>query len=108
MDTTTEERSIIIAEDNDMFRSGRTSNFTITMGVWYHCDVAAVVQKVREFSEFSEDNDPYGEHDFGSFEDSGHKLFWKIDYYDGERQGYCDPLANECERVLTVMLAEEY
>jgi hypothetical protein len=27
-------------------------------------------------------NDPYGEHDFGSFELAGEKFFWKIDYYD--------------------------
>jgi len=28
------------------------------------------------------DNDPHGEHDFGSFELAGNKFFWKIDYYD--------------------------
>jgi hypothetical protein len=38
--------------------------------------------KVRDFVDFTEDNDPYGEHDFGSFTVSGVKIFWKIDYYD--------------------------
>ena len=34
------------------------------------------------FDDFNEDNDPHREHDFGSFELEGEKLFWKIDYYD--------------------------
>jgi subtilisin-like proprotein convertase family protein len=25
---------------------------------------------------------PYAEHDFGSFEEHGHKVYWKIDCYD--------------------------
>ena len=43
---------------------------------------AVVIRKLREFDHFTEDNDPYGEHDFGSFEHDGMKIFWKIDYYD--------------------------
>ena len=57
---------------------------------------------------FVESNDPYGEHDFGSLNWEGHKIFWKIDYYDPAFKGWCSPLQPECERVLTVMLAEEY
>ena len=34
------------------------------------------------FNDFTEENDPYGEHDFGSFELGGLKLFWKIDCYE--------------------------
>lgn len=108
MDTETIERSVIIAEDNDRFRNSNPAEFTITVGVWENCSVSEVVSKVRSFSEFSEDNDPYGEHDFGSFELDGNKLFWKIDYYDQNKSGFCDPLSNDCHRVLTVMLAEEY
>ena len=37
---------------------------------------------MRTFTDFTPDNDPYGEHDFGSFELANHKFFWKIDYYD--------------------------
>jgi hypothetical protein len=59
--------------------------------------------KVKEFSEFNEDNDPWGEHDFGSFfyesQELREKIFWKIDDYNGQ-EGY--------NLVLTVMLAEEY
>lgn len=30
----------------------------------------------------SEENDPHGEHDFGSFRYGGQLIYWKIDYYD--------------------------
>ena len=41
-----------------------------------------ILQCIRAFDEFTEDNDPYGEHDFGSLGAAGNKVFWKIDYYD--------------------------
>src|SRR5215471_18320618 len=68
------------------------------------------VQAVREFSDFTEANDPHGEHDFGSFELDGIKLFWKIDYYDLDLQyDSPDPADHAAtRRVLTIMLAEEY
>jgi hypothetical protein len=68
--------------------------------------------RVRAFADFSEDNDPYGERDFGAFDLGGvGKIFWKIDYYaDAEmRWGSEDPAdPAQCYRALTVMLAEEY
>jgi hypothetical protein len=68
------------------------------------------VKAVRHFSNFTEDNDPYGEHDFGSFELDGIKLFWKIDCYDQNLEyGSPDPAdADITRRVLTILLAEEY
>ena len=65
---------------------------------------------VKTFKHFTSDNDPHGEHDFGSFEVIGEKLFWKIDYYDADgRYGSEDPGDPEkTTRVLTIMLAEEY
>lgn len=71
-------------------------------------DVNEVFVRARDFTEFNEDNDPYGEHDFGSFTVSGVKIFWKIDYYDEDLKNWCDPLDPDCNRVLTFMLAEEY
>jgi hypothetical protein len=70
----------------------------------------AAMLKVREFSDFSADNDPYGEHDFGSFEVGDDKFFWKIDYYDAHMEhGSEDPSDMfKTTRVLTIMLAEEY
>jgi hypothetical protein len=37
---------------------------------------------IRNYADFTPDNDPYGEHDFGTFELTGERLFWKLDYYD--------------------------
>lgn len=72
---------------------------------------AAILERVRTFDEFTSQNDPYGEHDFGSFEHAGHSVFWKIDCYDrdGEEYGSPDPSnPSLTTRVLTVMLAGEY
>ncbi len=57
------------------------------------------LEKVRTFSEFSEDNNPHGENDFGAFELHGKKLFWKIDNYNGHEG---------INLLLTVMLRDEY
>lgn len=73
-------------------------------------DVANILSMVRGFNKFTPNNDPYGEHDFGSFDYKGDKIFWKIDYYDLNNQylsaNPADP--NITNRVLTIMLAEEY
>lgn len=72
--------------------------------------VALALQAIREFDDFSEDNDPYGEHDFGAVTVGGTRIFWKIDYYDQSLTSAAVDPASEtgCVRVLTVMLAEEY
>ncbi len=50
------------------------------------------IRRVATFSDFTEENDPHGEHDFGSFEVAGRKFFWKIDYYDAAMEfGSEDP-----------------
>jgi Protein of unknown function (DUF3768) len=69
-----------------------------------------VIQKVRDFAEFTADNDPHGEHDFGSFDHAGRKLFWKIDYYARDMDGGSEDPSNPAmtRRVLTIMFAEEY
>lgn len=69
-----------------------------------------IIAKVRAFENFSDDNDPHGEHDFGNFEYAGQKIFWKIDYYDAElTKGSEDPAdPNVTARVLTILLALEW
>ena len=72
--------------------------------------VQTVLQQLQTYDQFNQDNDPYGEHDFGVLEYEGEKLFWKIDYYDQNLEyGSEDPTdpAKTC-RVLTIMLASEY
>lgn len=72
-------------------------------------------EKIERFSDFNSKNDPYGEHDFGSFEYNGMTIFWKIDYFDrasylqNRPVGSSDPTnTGLTQRVLTIMLAEEY
>lgn len=100
-------RAARIAVRNDDFRHS-VANTVITPGVIALEDVLGLMRKVYEYKDFNEDNDPYGEHDFGSFDWHGERIFWKINYYNGEYQYWCDPLSPECERVMTIMLAEEY
>jgi len=72
--------------------------------------VAAALNRMRTFEEFTVDNDPHGEHDFGSFEVDGHKFFFKIDYYDRQMEGGSEDPSDPSvtTRVLTLMLASEY
>ena len=72
--------------------------------------VGAILGKVMSFEDFTPDNDPHGEHDFGAFEHAGKRIFWKIDYYDAAcENGSEDPAdASKTTRVLTIMLADEY
>lgn len=104
------ERQELIAVVNDMFRrdGNRVIRFVVTPGVRGFDDVPGLVKAVREFDAFDEGNDPYGEHDFGSLEWEGVKVFWKIDYYDWALEYGEDPLSPRCKRVLTIMLASEY
>ena len=71
---------------------------------------ARVLLAVQSFNNFTKDNDPHREHDFGNFELQGEKYFWKIDYFDPEvRFGSEDPADPEkTTRVLTLMRADEY
>lgn len=72
--------------------------------------LAALRAALAAFTDFSEDNDPYGEHDFGAFVLFGQSLFWKIDYYHPDHDTHAPVPSNIewCRRILTVMLAEEY
>jgi len=102
-----------IAELNDEFRVGRGSGrLFVTNGVIGHAGAGLndVLQAVRTFDTFNKDNDPYGEHDFGSLQWNGELLFWKIDYYDIDlHEGSPDPSdVDVTTRLLTVLLASEY
>lgn len=98
---------------NDAFRTTLTGGkVLLTAGVnALPSEVkATVIRRVRTFSEFNEENDPHGEHDFGNFSLVGQKFFFKIDYYDSNMEfGSEDPSdPSKTTRVLTIMLAQEY
>ena len=96
-----------LAQLNDTFRRSGLG-VMLTSGVQAIEDLNGLMQAVRSFDAFSENNDPHGEHDFGTISWMGQKVFWKIDYYDEALEYWEDPLSSTCHRVLTVMLAEEY
>lgn len=103
-----------IAKLNDKFRKGLPASGRVYLSTGVNAKGSAFVAKalarVIAFDDFNADNDPHGEHDFGSFELDGEKLFFKIDYYDLATQfGSEDPAdPKKTLRVLTIMLAEEY
>ena len=118
MSTTTTSK---IAELNDRFRKATGSSDpagislgkkVMTSGIQTVGLLATVeiAERVAAFDSFTEDNDPHGEHDFGSFDYEGRGIFWKIDYYDRDMElmspDPADPSVTT--RVLTVMLADEY
>ena len=112
-DDTTTRRDRIRAL-NDQFRTTGNGNgrVLITSGVQARGVIflLAVTEAVEQFSDFTPDNDPYGEHDFGAVTVAGQKVFWKIDYYDRDYTAASPDPTDETvtQRVLTIMLANEY
>jgi hypothetical protein len=102
-----------IRELNDIFRTTwLTGNVLMTSGVRSLAEVtqSRIAEAVQSFTAFTADNDPHGEHDFGSVTVDGYKVFWKIDYYELKMEYGSEDPANPLvtKRVLTIMLAEEY
>jgi Protein of unknown function (DUF3768) len=69
--------------------------------------VERIVKTIAVYDDFCHANDPHEEHDFGSFEADGQKIFFKIDLYEEPdvKGANGEPVVT---RVLTIMLAEEY
>ncbi len=102
-----------IATLNDNFRKTFTGGqVLLTAGIdsMSSEDKANIVSLVQNFDNFTPDNNPYSENDFGSFDYKDEKILWKIDYYDLNNQYMSENPANPdiTNRVLTIMLAEEY
>ena len=72
--------------------------------------VNMIFRAVASFTAFTPDNDPWGEHDCAVMEIEGHRIVWKIDYYDRSRTFHSPDAADPkvAVRVLTVMLSAEY
>ena len=103
--------TLAIRELNDAFRRSLTGGIVhLTRGIHDRPDHMGIVHRVRVFETFDADNDPYQEHDFGSFNWHDNTIFWKIDYYDLDLNSASpDPSDREVtRRVLTIMLASEY
>ena len=102
-----------IRDLNDIFRTSFIGGRVIqTAGISAlpETDQSKIREKVETFNDFTSDNDPHGEHDFGAFDHNGVRIFWKIDYYSKDLSvGSEDPAGpTQTTRVLTMMLASEY
>lgn len=102
-----------IRELNDAFRTtfaGGRVLMTSGVSELPLADQMMIQLMVRTFSDFTEGNDSYGEHDFGAFDHAGVQYFWKIDYYDQEcRYGSEEPADPAVTtRVLTILRGDEY
>jgi hypothetical protein len=107
------QRAGLIRDQNDAFRKDlRGGQLMLTRGVMEKTEGAIddLILAISDFDDFTEDNDPYGEHDFASLTWQGDLIFWKIDYYDLDlMNGSPDPSdVDVTKRVLTVMMAWEY
>ena len=111
-------KSTIIATQNDQFRHGDVSipgQIVVTQGLAAHVvetesDMPDLLTAVRAFDTFTEDNDPYGEHDFGKFTFQGAGCYWKIDLYNNTLDGGSEVPEDltQTHRVLTIMLTQDY
>ena len=72
--------------------------------------VERIVKTIAVFDDFCHANDPHEEHDFWSFEADGQTIYFKIDYFDRELSMHSPDPADPAitQRVITIMLAEEY
>jgi hypothetical protein len=72
--------------------------------------VQRIFRTIAVFDDFCHANDPHQEHDFGGIDAERHRILFKIDYYDKTMTVHSpdpsDPTVTE--RVITIMLAEEY
>lgn len=106
-------QDVRVADLNDEFRETLIGGRVVYTGGVHALGeekIAAVLEAVRTFDAFAEENDPYNEHDFGAFDVEGQRFFWKIDYYDMKFEYRSPDPADPTKtfRVLTVMLADEY
>ena len=102
-----------IRDLNDNLRvHGRGGRLMMTVGIQAlgAAKIRRIMEEIARFDKFTEDNDPYSEHDFGKVVVDGLKVLWKIDYYDKNLEfGSPDPSDPKLTtRVMTVMCSDEY
>ena len=111
-----------VAEHNDRFRTTWGTDPTILGRIVATQGVAALglgaglrmMLAVQAFADFTEDNDPFGMHDFGTIEIEADgrtvKVYWKIDLYDRDylygSEAPDDP--SQTRRLLTLLLPDEW
>jgi hypothetical protein len=100
-----------IRELNDQARQTLTGcRVLVTPGILELNATDLILTMVRRYTAFTPDNDPYTEHDFGSFRYADETIFWKFDYYDLDYTMHSPDAADPAvtARVLTILLGSEY
>jgi hypothetical protein len=102
-----------IRELNDQLRQKNVGGRIVITSGLNALGTAAVCQAlaaVANFDNFTDDNDPWGEHDCAIVTVSGRRVMFKVDYYDLELGSHSPDASDPAvtQRVMTVMLAEEY
>ena len=98
--------------NDELRRFGRGGRIMITPGIQELGDgaVPRVLTAVAAFDAFTNDNDPYGEHECAILAVDGIEILFKIDYYDRDLVCHsphpADPVVTQ--RIMVVMLASEY
>ena len=102
----------IRALNDELRRFGRGGRIMVTLGIQSLGvrTVAHILAAVAAFDAFTDDNDPYGEHDCAILPVDGIEVLFKIDYYDRDLLYHSpdpsDPAVTQ--RIMLVMLATEY
>ena len=102
-----------IAALNDNFRKTFTGGqvlLTAGIATMSSEDKANIISLVQNFDNFTPDNNPYSENDFGTFDYKGEKILWKIDYYDLNNKYHSEDPSNPyiTNRILTIMTVFEW
>ncbi len=113
MTNETQESTQKIAALNDMLRQSQlTGQIVLSSGVQsLAADIRArILHGVKTYNAFAPQGDAQKDRDFGAFECGDYDIFWVIDCYDENSEYLSDDPAdlNRTNRVLRVMLAEEY
>lgn len=111
-----------IARQNDAFRRTYGQSSRIRGRIMMTAGVAAfdalVLMNIQSsiilFNDFTEDNDPWGEHEFGAvtvnIDGEETTIWWKIDLYDRQYHAGSekpdDP--DQTRRVMTILLPSEH
>lgn len=98
--------------NDELRQSLHTGIAVITPGVAAlgHEAVQRIFRSVSVYDDFCHATDPWGEHDFGKIQVNGETIFFKIDYFDKSLNAHSPDPADTTvtERVITILLAEEY
>lgn len=102
------------------------ANITIGFQSLSDADRIGALSQIIAFANFTGENDPHGEQDFGAVyrlasgewtqhrpqkdEEISETVFWKIDYYDNALEFGSEAPWDDAKttRVMTIMLASEY